>query len=116
MSWLLSGSRRTIAPHHRNPAEAQRRWRGRGLRALKPEPPQHEGSVAHHCAQFAQEVEQKMSNLLAGFGAARSFLDRSKHCTETQLAAAESSPGASKFESDLPGCEDSNFDVMQADR
>ena len=32
-SWscqFLSASRRTIAPHHRNPAEADRRWRGRG--------------------------------------------------------------------------------------
>jgi hypothetical protein len=44
-----------------------------------------------------------MSNLLAGFGAVQSFLDRTKHRTATQLAAAESSPGTSKFESDLPG-------------
>jgi mono/diheme cytochrome c family protein len=35
----------TPAAAARNPAEAQRRWRGRGLRALKSEP---EGSVAHH--------------------------------------------------------------------
>jgi hypothetical protein len=54
-------------------------------------------------ALFAQEVEQKMSNLLAGFRAAQSFLDRIRHCTEAQLAAAETSPGTSKFESDLPG-------------
>src|SRR6202030_2307504 len=67
-------------------------------------------------ALFAQEVEQKMSNLLAGFGAVQSFLDRTKHRTATQLAAAETSPGTSKFESDLPGWEDSNFDVTQADR
>src|SRR5580693_5919628 len=65
-------------------------------------------------ALFAQEVEQKMSNLLAGFGAVQSFLDRTKHRTATQLAAAESSPGTSKFESDLPGWEDSNFNVTQA--
>jgi hypothetical protein len=67
-------------------------------------------------ALFAQEVEQKMSNLLAGFGAVQSFLDRTKHRTATQLAAAETSPGTSKFESNLPGWEDSNFDVMQAHR
>ena len=53
-------------------------------------------------ALFAQEVEQKMSNLLAGFGAVQSFLDRTKHRTAAQLEAAESTPGASKFESDLP--------------
>src|SRR5580700_3957028 len=67
-------------------------------------------------ALFAQEVEQKMSNLLAGFGAVQSFLDRTKHRTATQLAAAETSPGTSKIESNLPGWEDSNFDVMQAHR
>ena len=67
-------------------------------------------------ALFAQEVEQKMSNLLAGFGAVQSFLDRTKHRTATQLAAAETSPGTSKIESNLPGWEDSNFDVTQADR
>jgi hypothetical protein len=44
-----------------------------------------------------------VSNLLAGFSAAQSFLDRTKHCTEAQLEAAEFAPGASKFESDLPG-------------
>ena len=54
-------------------------------------------------ALFAHEVEQKVSNLLAGFNAAQSFLDRTQHCTEVQLEAAESSPGTSKFESDLPG-------------
>jgi hypothetical protein len=48
-------------------------------------------------ALFAQEVEQKMSNLLAGFGAVQSFLDRTKHRTATQLAAAETSPGTSKI-------------------
>jgi hypothetical protein len=47
-------------------------------------------------ALFAQEVEQKMSNLLAGFSAPHSFLDRTKHCTEAQPEAAEFSPGASK--------------------
>jgi hypothetical protein len=67
-------------------------------------------------ALFAQEVEQKVSNLLAGFGAVQSFLDRTKHRTATQLAAAETSPGTSKFESNLPGWGDSNFDVTQADR
>jgi hypothetical protein len=46
-------------------------------------------------ALFAQEVEQKVSNLLAGLPL--------KHCTAAQLEAAESSPGTSKFESDLPG-------------
>jgi hypothetical protein len=54
-------------------------------------------------ALFAQEVEQKVSNLLAGLSAAKSFLDRTQHGTEAQLEAAESSPRASKFESDLPG-------------
>ena len=53
-------------------------------------------------ALFAHEVEQKVSNLLAGFGAAHSFLDRTKHFTAAQLEAAELSPRASKFESDLP--------------
>src|SRR4029077_16680366 len=67
-------------------------------------------------ALFAQEVEQKMSNLLAVFVAVQSFLDRTKHRTATQLAAAETSPGTSKIESNLPGWEDSNFDVMQAHR
>ena len=66
-------------------------------------------------ALFAQEVEQKMSNLLAGFGALQSFLDRTKHRTATQLAAPETSPGTSKFESNLPGSVDSNFNVTQAD-
>src|ERR1700726_1681525 len=46
-------------------------------------------------ALFAQEVEQKMSNLLAGLSAVQSFLDRTKHRTATQLAAAESSPRVS---------------------
>ena len=92
MSRLLSGSRRTIAPHHRNPAEAQRRWRGRGTAGL-----QNRSRLSLRAplpttdALSAQEVEQKMSNLLAGFSAAQSFLDRTKHCTETQLAAAETS-------------------------
>jgi hypothetical protein len=54
-------------------------------------------------ALFAHEVEQKMSKLLAGFGAVQSFLDRTQHCTEAQLEAAEFAPGASKFESNLPG-------------
>jgi hypothetical protein len=44
------------------------------------------------------------------------FLEPTKHCTEAQLEAAESSSGASKFESDLPGWEDPNFDVLQVDR
>jgi hypothetical protein len=47
-----------------------------------------------------------MSNFLAGLSAAKSFLDRTQHCTEAQPEAAEFAPGASKFES--------NFDVMQA--
>jgi hypothetical protein len=34
-------------------------------------------------------------------------------CPET--GAAESTPCTSKFESDLPGSEDSNFDVLQVD-
>src|ERR1700719_4842430 len=46
----------------------------------------------------------------------QSFLDRTKHRTATQLAAAETSPGTSKFESNLPGWEDSKFGVTQADR
>jgi hypothetical protein len=54
-------------------------------------------------ALFAQEVERKVSNLLAGLSAAKSFLDRTQHCPEAQLEAAEFAPGASKFESDLPG-------------
>jgi hypothetical protein len=41
-----------------------------------------------------------MSNLLAGLSAAKSFLDRTQHCTEAQPEAAEFAPGASKFESD----------------
>src|SRR5580704_3679301 len=43
-------------------------------------------------ALFAQEVEQKMSNLLAGFGAVQSFLDRTKHRTATQPAAVKLLP------------------------
>ena len=39
-----------------------------------------------------------MSNLLAALSAAQSFLDRTQHCTEAQLEAAEFAPGASKFE------------------
>jgi hypothetical protein len=54
-------------------------------------------------ALFAHEVEQKVSNLPAGLSAAKSFLDRTQHCTAAQLEAAEFAPGASKFESDLPG-------------
>src|SRR6202521_3499336 len=38
MSVPLNGSRRTIAPHHHNPAEADRRWRGRGALSLDLEP------------------------------------------------------------------------------
>jgi hypothetical protein len=55
-------------------------------------------------ALFAQEVEQKVSNLLAGFSSAQSFLDRPSIAPRCGLKfeAAESSPGASKFESDLP--------------
>jgi hypothetical protein len=33
---VLSWSPRTIALHHRDPAEADRRWRGEELRAAKP--------------------------------------------------------------------------------
>jgi hypothetical protein len=39
--WRSALSRR----HHRNPAEARRRWRVRGL---QPERPRHAGSVIHH--------------------------------------------------------------------
>jgi hypothetical protein len=42
-------------------------------------------------------TKRKVSNLLAGFSAAQSFLDRTKHCAEALLEAAEVSPGASKF-------------------
>src|SRR5580700_10314881 len=56
--------------HHRNPAEAQRRWRGRETAGLlKPEPRQHRDSVATTDALFAQELERKVSNLLAGLSA-----------------------------------------------
>jgi hypothetical protein len=51
---------------------------------------------------------QKVSNLLAGFSATQSFLDRTRHGTGRSLKAAEFSPCASKFESDLPRSEDSN--------
>jgi hypothetical protein len=70
---------------------------------LKPEPLSVRAPVPTTDALFAHEVEQKVSNLLAGFSAAQSFLDRTQHCTEAQLEAAEFAPGASKFESDLPG-------------
>jgi hypothetical protein len=48
-------------------------------------------------------------------------LDRTKHCAEAQLEAAEFSPGASKFcrgerKSSNPTCRGENFDVMQVDR
>ena len=36
-------------------------------------------------ALFAQEVEQKMSNLLAGLSTAKSFLDRTQHCPRRSL-------------------------------
>src|SRR5580700_4541297 len=117
MSWLLSGSRRTIAPPPPQPRGGRMALAGErtagleagaGLSMRAPLPTTD--------ALFAQEVEQKMSNLLAGFGAVQSFLDRTKHRTATQLAAAETSPGTSKIESNLPGWEDSNFDVMQAHR
>jgi hypothetical protein len=42
-----------------------------------------------------------VSNLLAGFSSAV-IPGSTKHRTEVRLEAAESSPGASKFESDLP--------------
>jgi hypothetical protein len=48
----------------------------------------------------AKNLSKRLSNLLAGFGAVQSFLNRTKHRTATQLAAAD---GTSKFESDLPG-------------
>jgi hypothetical protein len=58
--------------HHHNPAKAQRRWRGRGAwRSSLP--------WVTTDALFAQEVERKVSNLLAGLSAAQSFLDRTKH-------------------------------------
>jgi hypothetical protein len=44
------------------------------------------------------------------------WFERLKHCTEVQLEAAESTSCPSKFVSDLPGWEDSNFDVMRGDR
>jgi hypothetical protein len=49
-----------------------------------------------------------VSNLLAGLPL--------KQCTAAQLEATESSPSTSKFESDLPGWEDANFNATQADR
>jgi hypothetical protein len=68
-SWsyqFLSGSRRTIAPHHHNPAEADWRWRGRGassrLVSIGP-------LLATTHALFADDVERNVSNPLARFGA-----------------------------------------------
>jgi hypothetical protein len=70
---------------------------------LKTEPLSSTAPLPTTDALFAHEVEQKMSNLLAGLSAAKSSLDRTHHCTEAQLEAAQFAPGASKFESDLPG-------------
>jgi hypothetical protein len=63
MSVPLYGSQRTIALHHRNPAEADRRWRGRGREAL--EPTKVSASIDGTDALFAENVERKMSNPLA---------------------------------------------------
>jgi hypothetical protein len=56
-----------------------------------------------------------MSNLLAGFGAVQSFLDRTKHRSATQLEWLNLLPA---HRSSNPTClgQDSNFNVMQADR
>jgi hypothetical protein len=73
--WVPKSSADIIAVHHRNPAEADRRWRGRGREALA----WSRQSIGLHDstdALFAENVEQKMSNPLAHFLAARSFLDR----------------------------------------
>ena len=70
----LSGSRRTIAPHRHNPAEAGRRWRGK--RSLEP---LVISSAATTDALFAYEVERKVRNFLAHLSAARSSLDHAKH-------------------------------------
>jgi hypothetical protein len=51
------------------------------------------GSFPTTDALFAQEVEQKVSNLLAGLPL--------KHCTEVQLEAAESTPS---HQSSYPTC------------
>jgi hypothetical protein len=76
--------------------------------AFKAGAAQHEAPLPTADALFVQEVEQKVSNRLAGLPL--------KHCTAAQLEAAESTLCTSNFESDLPGSVDSNFDVTQADR
>jgi hypothetical protein len=81
-SWsyqFLSWSQRTIALHHRDPAEAERRWRGRGLEPISIGPP-----LATTDALFAGNVEGKVSNPLAHLPAARSFLDRTKLAAGTE--------------------------------
>jgi hypothetical protein len=64
---------RTLALHHRNPAEADRRWRGEEQRA---------GTVGSLFvatdALFADNVERKVSNTFAHFGRAGLFLDCTK--------------------------------------
>jgi hypothetical protein len=72
----LLWSRRTIALHHRNPAEAGRRWRGEELAQSG------RASVEHTDALFAHEVERKVSNPLAHVSSARSCRDRTKLGTE----------------------------------
>ena len=69
--WCLSWSRRTSASHHRNPAEADRRCRGRGPRSRL-----RRLSIVTTDALFAWQVEWKVSNLLAHFRPAKSFPDQ----------------------------------------
>ncbi len=64
--------RKTSRRHHPNPAEAHRRWRGRGA--------SRSGSVSvitTH-APFALKVQRQVSNGVAGLAAAGSSLDRQK--------------------------------------
>ena len=71
----LSGSRRAIAPHRHNPAEAGRRWRGK--RSLEPL-----GSAAlllPLTLSLRTKSSGKCAILLADFSAARSSLDHAKH-------------------------------------
>jgi hypothetical protein len=70
-----NGRSALIALHHRDPAEANRRWRGRGLVSLRLGADQYRPSVPTTDAPFAGNVERKMRNPLAHFRPARLFPD-----------------------------------------
>src|SRR5580693_8081496 len=69
MSWLLSGSRRTIAPPPPQPRGGTTALAGERTAGFKVGAAQGELRCPTTDALFAQEVERKVSNLLAGLTA-----------------------------------------------